>query len=373
MRIIYFIADSSQSGAPVHVASCIRGLHKYPGYDVHLIAPKGWLVDECKQFAHCHILSLPSVLSSRGQKLIVDALQKLSDDHTDTTVVHVHGVRAGLFTYLSLKKYGPQKRPYVLLYTEHLYTKDYILKNILRGKIQKILLRRWVHYADHIIAVSHAVESYLLDALHLNPSHISVIHNGVTLPRSFAQPSSAQPVIGSIGSLNRIKGYTDLISAMEYIAREIPGVHCEIIGTGPLHTQLHKQIKRLHLSDTVHLIGQPDSIERYLNSWQLFVSTSYSESFGLAVAQAMAHKLPVVAYKVGGLPELVSKETGRFVPRGDIPSLALTIENMLRNPDILKELGEEGYTHIYRYFTTDKMIDNLRTVYTKQLQRHTTT
>lgn len=370
MRIIYFIADSSHSGAPVHVANCIKGLARYPGYDIHLIAPKGWLIDECKRIAHCHIISVSSVVSSRAHKLLVNAFYKLSLNQTDSTVVHVHGVRAGLFTYISLKKFGPKHRPYTLLYTEHLYTKDYALKNPIRGAVQRLILYKWLRYVDHIVAVSHAVENFLLDIMHISAKNISVVHNGVHLPKKFANPLSAHPIIGSIGSLNHTKGYSDLISAMRYVTQEVHGVQCEIIGTGALQSSLHKQIKQLRLADSVHLIGQPKSIDDHLNSWQLFVSTSYSESFGLAVAQAMAHKLPVVAYKVGGLPELISNETGRFVKKGDILSLTLAIENMIQNPEAISNLGESGYNHIQKYFTLDIMVEKLRILYTKQIQTH---
>lgn len=373
MRIIYFITDSSRSGAPVHVAQCIKGLAQYPGYDIHLIAPKGWLIETCKRSAHCHTISAVSVLSSRAQKLLVHAFQKLSTNKTDATIVHIHGVRAGLFTYLALKNHGPKHRPYSLVYTEHLYTKDYSLKNPIRGKIQRVLLRRWLQRVDHIIAVSHAVENFLLDIMRIPTSRISVIHNGVTLPKKCAHAEAAHPIVGSIGSLNRIKGYEDLILAMRYVSQEIPGVTCEIIGTGYLNKNLNKQIKRLRLTHVVRLIGQPDSIEEHLNSWRLYVSTSSTESFGLAIAQAMAHKLPVVAYKVGGLPELISKETGRFVKKGDTFGLAITIENMLRNPDALDALGEAGYTHIQTYFTVQSMVDALRALYTKQIQARATT
>ncbi|OIP06688.1 hypothetical protein COS66_03635 [Candidatus Berkelbacteria bacterium CG06_land_8_20_14_3_00_43_10] len=373
MRIIYFIADSSHSGAPVHVADCIKGLARYPGYDIHLIAPAGWLIESSKRYAHCHTISIASVLSSGAQKLLVNAFQKLSVDNSDKTVVHIHGVRAGLFSYLSLHKFGPLHRPYTLVYTEHLYTKDYSLKNPLRGKLQKMMLRRWLRMVDHVIAVSHAVENFLLDVMHIPVSRISVIHNGVVLPKKYAHPATSNPIIGSIGSLNHIKGYEDLIIAMRFVRQKIPGVQCEIIGTGALQKTLNKQIKKLRLTDSVHLIGQPQSIDDHLSSWQLFVSTSYSESFGIAVAQAMAHKLPVIAYKVGGLPELISKESGRFIKKGDTFGLALTIENMLRNPDTLGSLGEAGFAHIQTFFTVDIMVDALRALYTQQIQLHATT
>lgn len=364
MRIINIIADSGPGGAPTHVVGLLRGLEVAPANELHLIAPSGWIIDAAKNLAHCHILDMQMSRGIITQKLLFKTLTKLIKPN-QPTIVHVHGVRAGLLMLFMLNRFGKINVP--IIYTEHLYTRDYRLKNRFRQKLQLLLLKKWFAKIDCIIAVSYAVEQFLIKSRLTTQDKIAVIHNGVILPKVFAHPSSNQPIIGSAGSLLPVKRFDLLIQSVAKVKREVSDVKCEIIGTGQQLQRLNRLIKKLDLVDNINIIIGIDKIEFYLRSWRIFVSTSSSESFGLAIAEAMAHKLPVITFNVGGIPELVTKDAGVLVPNEDIDQMSRSIIDLLHSNKKVDIMGNNGYKIIADNFQLKYTIAKTINIYKKIL------
>ena len=183
--------------------------------------------------------------------------------------------------------------------------------------------RRFVFPAvDRLIAVSPSV--FLSIAEFKNST---TIENSVTFSTSFRQPqsSSDEIIIGAMSMLRPEKGIDDLIYAFEKVNRrnEAAGpslkkcLKLKIAGDGPEMIRLTKLVDSLNLRNQVELLGYINCPEDFLSAIDIFVNCSHTESYGLAIAEAMQFSLPIVASDVGNTASLLgSGEFGRLVKRG---------------------------------------------------------
>ncbi len=214
-----------------------------------------------------------------------------------------------------------------------------------------------VNGANHWITVSRSLKSELA-SLKIPDKHITVIPNGVDLAKF--HPERRDPgifrrfgftednrVIGSVGRLHPGKGQDTVIRAARQVLNRcssarfiLPGK--EII-TPSEHLQFTFYLERLisdfNLKEKVVLPGFLMDIAGVISSLDIYVSASKEESFGLAVLEAMAGGVPVVAYGVGGLIDLVDDNINGFLVADDPGAFARKICLLLENPDLRSELG----------------------------------
>lgn len=372
LRIIEVIADSGPGGGPQHIAQLVRGLAKrLRGARFHIISPHGWLSEELRSEALIHEVAMPNSWEKSPQVALRSILAALEDeDSAAPTILHAHGVRAGTVVRRALKTRQKTLKP-VFVYTEHLWTKDFHLKNKFRELLQFRFLKKIDRRANAIIAVSDAVADFLLRNQFVSGTKLHVIHNGIPdtkIRAKLMKKPSGQYRIGTIGTLYPIKGFRYLIEALLLILQNFPKCQLEIIGDGPEKAALVRLIQKYALQKSVILTTQTlaDPRER-MAEWDLFVSSSLSESFGLAIGEAMSIGLPVVATHVGGIPELVTYETGRLVQPGDQYDLAKMIIDLLPQDELRHTLGSAGRERISQDFSMERMIATTQALYERLL------
>lgn len=188
------------------------------------------------------------------------------------------------------------------------------------------------------------------------PSH--VIPLGVDVERfADAQPAlvADRPLVGSVGRLAEQKGYETLLEA----ATLVPDTQFVIVGDGDLRPRLERAA-----GDNVHLTGWRDDVPELLASFTVYVQPSRYEGLCVAVLEAQAAAVPVVASPVGGMRDtVVHEETGLVVPVGDARALATAIERLLEDRQLAKRLAEESARRVRESYTEDKMIDGTLTLY----------
>jgi glycosyltransferase involved in cell wall biosynthesis len=159
------------------------------------------------------------------------------------------------------------------------------------------------------------------------------------------------PVIGIVGRIDPYKGQHDSIAAFTKIAHLWPAACFVIIGGGSYQTQLEIEVARSGMNDRIRFLGVRSDVPRLLAALDIFVHPSRDEGFGLAVAEASAAGLPIVAYAEGAIPELViDQETGLLVRPGDIDALAAALLALLSNTDERQRLGARGRERIASEF-----------------------
>jgi glycosyltransferase involved in cell wall biosynthesis len=196
-----------------------------------------------------------------------------------------------------------------------------------------------------------------------------VIRNGIDVRgRPLARPETEPARIVSVGRLQAPKDPLTLVRALAEL--EGRAFRASFIGDGPERREVESEIARLGLSDAVELAGRRPDVPEILAASQVFVLASRSEGFPMAVLEAMAAGLPVVASRVGGLDELVDPgETGLLVRPGDPAELARAIARLLDEPGLRARMGAAGRARVERHFDLDAALRAHLDLYRRELAR----
>jgi glycosyltransferase involved in cell wall biosynthesis len=227
----------------------------------------------------------------------------------------------------------------------------------------------WTHsLVDVEVCVSEAVRRWTLGKTNLPESKLRVIHDGVDVGRFADMPrredarrslglGDGDLVVLSLGRLRRQKGHDVAMRAFAEIAREEPRARLLVAGDGPERRALESLRAKLGLADRVAMLGTREDVPRLFSASDLVVAASRWEGFGLAVAEAMAAGVPVVATNVDSFPEILEDGvSGILVPPGDPPALARAALRVLRDEALARRLAGKARERVRRDFTVERMI-----------------
>ncbi len=174
----------------------------------------------------------------------------------------------------------------------------------------------------------------------------------------FADDYSKKKVVGTIANFYPTKGLLHLIDAATELTD--PETLIVIIGDGNQRPLLENQIAEKGLKHKVILAGHRSNASQYLPAFDIFVLPSLKEGFPWVVLEAMSAKLPVVATRVGAVPEIIEDGIqGYVVPPGDSHELAERIKTLLQNEHLSQEMGIKGHQKVLFSFTLDAMIQRV--------------
>jgi glycosyltransferase involved in cell wall biosynthesis len=186
---------------------------------------------------------------------------------------------------------------------------------------------------------------------------------GKVMPEWFDCPPDAI-VIGSVGWLTDIKGHRFLVDAVARLKQEHPHLHLVILGSGGQYDALLHQARKAGISQSVHLVGHREDVERALAGMDGFVLPSLNEGMGRALIEAMAAGLPVIASRVGGIPALIEDEkNGLLVPAGDSLALAVAVRRILSDPPWARTLGQNAMQSIGTAYGVPAMVRAIESIY----------
>ena len=181
--------------------------------------------------------------------------------------------------------------------------------------------------------------------------------------------------IGNIKKLEENYGIKDLILAIEFLINKLKNndeneiadrIKLYIYGKGSLKCALEKLIVDHKLEKSVFLMGEVtnDSVPQELNKLDVFCVTSYNESFGVAVVEAMSCGIPVVATNVDGFREVVDDgKTGFIVEKNNIEEIANNLEKLLRNEELRHEFGKNGRKRVMKLYDWEKNVESMVELY----------
>jgi L-malate glycosyltransferase len=230
--------------------------------------------------------------------------------------------------------------------------------------------------ASRVIAVSEAVAKSLRQNGVIERSKITVIHNGIDVDR-FARANTSGDelpvVVGTVGHLAPIKGHDVFIRAAALVSAQRPNVRFTVIGEDKSlqmdhRRQLEKLIADLRLDDVVAMPGWRDNMNAVLSSLTLFVSAARSEPFGLAIVEAMAAGLPIIATTSEGALEIIDDgATGKLVPIDNPKALAEAINDLLDNPLERCRLAHNAQRVARDHYSRARMAGDTERVYREVL------
>lgn len=246
-----------------------------------------------------------------------------------------------------------------------------------------LLMKGLVSLSDAVVGVSPASVDYLTQTLKIKTDKVTLITNGVAVPEKVA-PSEVvalrkalglrdtDVIIGSVGRMldDATKRFSDLIQAFALVVKEIPNVKLVLVGEGQEKENYMRLANELHIAEKVIFAGYQNDVGSYYQLFDVFTLVSAHESFGLVLAEAMLHELPIVATNVGGMKYVVSNnETGFLVEKYNVAAIAEKLILLCNDFDLRSDMGKKGLERALQNFTEKRYVQTVENFYQKLLIR----
>ena len=233
--------------------------------------------------------------------------------------------------------------------------------------------------SDLVCANADAVRKVCIEEEGCDPERVAVVRNGIDLSRfdSLAQQEPAAPIgmrpgdfnVAVVGNLWPVKGHTTLVEAAALLAERTPRIRFFCAGEGVMRPALEKRLRQLGIEDRVVLLGHRSDVPAILARSNALALCSSNEGLSNAIMEAMAARLPVVATRVGGNPELLEGGRGLLVPYRDPRALAQAVVRISTAPDEARTMGRKGRAFVEAELSLERMQTAHERLYWRALDR----
>jgi sugar transferase (PEP-CTERM/EpsH1 system associated) len=250
------------------------------------------------------------------------------------------------------------------------------------------LLRRLLApVIDRYVPVSSDLQRWLREVVRIPDAKNQFIGNGVDTQRFCKAAQAGDPqepwmdpdafVIGTVGRLQDVKDHATLIDAFAQVRAMLPSerhrLRLVIVGDGPLRGALAARIADAGLRGSVWLAGPRSDVAAAMRGFSLFALSSIAEGTPVTLLEAMATELPVVATRVGGIPELVvDGVTGTLVPPGDAERMARAMLGYAMDSERTRHHGLEGRARVEQHYSIGSMLGQYMALYDELCKTKTT-
>ena len=245
----------------------------------------------------------------------------------------------------------------------------------------KLRVKRFIAYTflDKLIFVNNGTHKAFIKLYKVNSNKCTTIYNGINADKFYLDNvrESVREELGvdenetmllATGNLSEVKGYKYLISAIHKLISKGYSAKCFIAGQGELKEKLKQHILELGIENSVRLLGYRNDIPALLSAADIFCMPSLNEAFGYSLLEAIATGLPVVASRVGGIPEVIENgKEGLLVPPGNVHELYLAIEKLILNTDLRNNMAINGIKTAKERFSLEKMLSETEDIFLKLL------
>lgn len=371
MKILQISSAQSLGGGERHLADLTNGLAGR-GHEVYLaLRPNSPLAGEVGKVAKENVTTLPlrNALDTKSARELSKLVRR-----NQIQIVHAHMARDYPLAAYAVR----QNKEARLIVTRHVLFR--------MNRLHRITLSG----ASRIIAVSEAVASQLRSDRVAPREKISVVLNGIDTTR-FAEArrkfdrdqflrdwrlSADSLLVGTVGELTPLKGQSEFLQASVQLLKQHPNLSFFIVGIDHSRDNknliaLERLIKELKLTEHVRLVGWLEDLAQLYCALDVFVSASHTESFGLAIAEAMASSAAVVATETEGAREIIQPgETGLLVPVRDVDRLAKAVMDLLEDENMRVRLGSAAQQSVATKFGVERMIDETEEIYRAETERN---
>jgi glycosyltransferase involved in cell wall biosynthesis len=367
-KVLYVFAALPVGGAEQVLVTELKGLSRELFFPlVCVISEKGPVGEMIEQMG-IPVISLHRMKKHQFDYGIIREIKALILQEK-IVLVHTHLYDGGKYGRIAARM---AKVPGIIHTAHNIYIK--------RRTKYHLINRILASFTGRIIAVSEAVKESLVRYDRINRNKIQVIYNGIDLT-GFDGPFSPKDiraglgigaeefVIGVIARLEEQKGHRFLLEALSQLP-ESPAscLKILIVGDGQLRSVLEAETKKRGLSSKVFFLGTRKPITPILKALDLFLLPSLWEGFSMAILEAMAAGVPVIATRVGGAGEVIaSGRDGLLIPPGDAQSLAKAIQDVLEHRDKYKEMARNGRERVRQHFSQEQHMMALQTLYLQVL------
>jgi glycosyltransferase involved in cell wall biosynthesis len=355
-KVLLALESSGPGGAERVVLELAGGLRR-AGDDVVLLTSRpGWLVERARAEAiPCWVAPQASGLDPAWAPRLALRLRREAIDF-----VHTHEFAMNVYAGAAARLAG---RPTLATLHGHRW--------IAERRRRRLAYRLLARTGMALGCVSRDLADHVARILPFDRARIHVVPNGAALgaPPARGDPASERlrralaadgPLLLAVGNLYPVKEHATAVRALP----RLPGATLAIAGRGPEEAALRALAASLGVASRLRLLGVRDDVAQLLRAADVVVHPSRLEGLPMALLEAMAAARPVVASRVGGIPEAVDDGvTGRLVPPGDPVALADAVGALLRDPDAADALGRAGRRRAEAEFSVERMVERYRALY----------
>jgi glycosyltransferase involved in cell wall biosynthesis/protein-tyrosine-phosphatase len=370
LRICHVMSADLWAGAEVQLATTTAYMVEQPGVSVSAVLfNEGPLAERLEQLGVPVTIVDEHATSALG---ILRCLVRFFKEH-DIDVVHTHRYKDSVLAAIAAKLAGVRH----VVRTVHGLREPMSGWAALKFRLYEALDRlALLCCVDLVIAVSMRMAD-TLRASGYRPTSVTHIHNGVDLsaiderikkdPACTRRELGIEPdaiVVGTVGRLSAVKGHATLLRAARRILHRHPNATFLIVGSGPLDSELRAEAARLGIGDACVFAGARRDVHDLMAAIDVFVLPSLDEGIPMALLEAMALRIPVVATAVGGVPEVVQDGvTGILVPAADHEALADASLRLIADREWAHAVGARGRQLVEQRFTQERCGRALLTAY----------
>ena len=259
---------------------------------------------------------------------------------------------------------------------------DVKTKTRLHQRVEWFVLR---HFCDRVISVSEEARQYHMDISGTPAGQVTTIYNGIDLSAFADLDHAAQRqavrqelgipfdanVLVTVAVLRPPKGIQFMVRALPKILDAHPNTYYLIVGGGSHHAALLEEVDQAGVKERVIFAGMRQDVPRLLASSDVFILPTLTEALPTVLAEAMAAQLPVIASRVGGVPEMITDgQNGVLVEPGDVNALAKAAIQLLDQPELRARLAQQGWGTVNQKFSVERQVDQLKELYLRQLKAY---
>jgi glycosyltransferase involved in cell wall biosynthesis len=384
IRILRVIARLNMGGPAIHVANLAAGLETR-GYHTTLVAGSLARGEDSMDFVAerlgVDVVSIPEL--QREVSLVHDAR---SVQHMTAVIrrerphiLHTHTAKAGAIARAAALLSG-DARPPIVIHTFH----GHVLKGYFgprRTAFFRQVERNLARSSDVLVAVSPEVRDELVEHGIAPRDKFAVIRLGIPLEDRLGDPTGDldyRPLYGIppaafvIGWVGRMTGVKDTGAVLEIVRatreRGVDAVLC-MVGDGPDRERLEQLAHDLGIARSTYFVGYQSDVAGYYRLFDAFVLPSINEGTPVSAIESLAAGTPVVATRVGGVPDVVRDGLDGFlVQPGDTDGAAERLTQLAADSELRARLGSSGRAHVLERYSVSRLVDDVDRLYRSLLE-----
>jgi glycosyltransferase involved in cell wall biosynthesis len=259
---------------------------------------------------------------------------------------------------------------------------DVKAKTRLHQRLEWLILR---YFCNRVISVSEEARQYHIRMSRTPADRVETLYNGIDVSdfvdmdyagtrkavrAEFRIPLDAN-VLVTVAVLRPPKGIQYMIRSLPGILTSHPNTYYLVVGSGSHQDALQEEVKNAGVTGRVIFAGMRKDVPRMLAASDVFVLPTLTEALPTVLAEAMAARLPIVASRVGGIPEMIANgQNGILVQPEDLDALTRACNHLLDHPEKRADMGAEGWKIVRQKFSIDRQVDQLKQLYLSQLQAY---
>jgi glycosyltransferase involved in cell wall biosynthesis len=380
VKVLRVIARLNMGGPALHVAYLSEGLRER-GYDTTLVAGTLARGEDSMSFVAEglgvrieRVAELSREISPlRDLRAILKLAALIRRERPQ--ILHTHTAKAGAVGRLAALAAG-DARPPIIVHTFH--------GHVLRGYFDPVraygfrLLERWLATrTTTLIAVSPQVRDDLV-ALGVAPREkFTVIRLGIELDERITAPEGARAetrrvlgvpqdafVVGWVGRMTGVKNTDDVLETIRLLGERGVDVYLCMVGDGPDRDHVERRAHDLGVVKRCLFLGYQEEVARFYAALDAMILPSVNEGTPVSAIEALAAGRPVVATRVGGVPDVVAEgEDGFLVDPGSTEQLADRLEQLARDPELRARMGEHGRGRVGDRYAVARLVDDVDRLY----------